>query len=108
MEYKLNSQLNSNFKNFHSDLLKTFSENELKNFNNLNDDEQRLKYVYKFKKVHDYKIATRDGSKSTESAKQLKDFGNKAFQSNQFKTALGLYSKGITMQPQDSPSKEIF
>lgn len=106
MENKLNSQLSSDFKHFHSELSKTFSDTELKNFSNLYDDEQRLKYVYKFKNVHDYKIGTKHGSKSAESAKQLKDYGNKAFQANQFKTALGLYSKGLTKQPQDSPSKK--
>uniref|UniRef100_A0A1B6J8P5 Protein-lysine N-methyltransferase SMYD4 n=2 Tax=Homalodisca liturata TaxID=320908 RepID=A0A1B6J8P5_9HEMI len=94
----------SQFKQFYSNFLKTINDGDLNTFKKFTCDEGRIKYVFGFSFVHDYKISMGTNFKSGESAKQLKEDGNRAFQADQFRVALELYSRAIIKQPQQSSS----
>jgi hypothetical protein len=96
----------SPLKQFYSSFLKVISSSDLESFKKITNDEERVQSVYNIPFLKTYEITSQKNSKSSETAKKLKEDGNKAFQVDQFKVALALYSKAIIKQPQNSSSKD--
>lgn len=95
----------SPLKQFYTNFLKTFSNDDLEFFKSLTTDEERIQFVYDLPSLEGFEISKNKTLKSSDLAKKLKEDGNKAFQVDQFKVALALYSKAIIKQPQNSSSK---
>lgn len=95
----------SKFKLFFIDFLKKLNENDINTFGKFSCDESKLNFVFSIPFVHSYKIQLEKNLKSPELARQLKEGGNCAFQVEQYKHAIELYSKSIIKQPQNSSSK---
>ncbi|XP_054271330.1 SET and MYND domain-containing protein 4 [Macrosteles quadrilineatus] len=96
----------SPLKQFYTNFLKTFSNDDLEFFKSLTSDEERIQFVYDLPSLEGFEISENKTLKSSDLAKKLKEDGNKAFQVDQFKVALALYSKAIIKQPQNSSNEK--
>lgn len=96
------------FKNYHTHFRNSLTANDVNNFASLLNDIDRFSFVYKYSSVHKYEINTVGTIKSFDLAKQFKEDGNKAFQSEKYNVALHLYSRAILEYPQNNICKYSF
>lgn len=90
-------------KGFLKELLQKLQSNlnaeQVKNFANLDSDEARFRFVVQNSNLKEFTVSRNTSIKNIQLALDFKQKGNNAFQSQDWKTALGFYNKGLLLIP---------
>jgi hypothetical protein len=105
------SKTNGFFLNFYQNIRNSLKSEEIKNYTNLDSNEEKFKFVYKLSKVEeklqlkkydrDVKVDDYQLFKDLNSAIELKNVGNKLFQGDKYSDSLNFYNKSYLMTPGD-------
>lgn len=90
------------FKKQHVQFCSSLKENDINNFAKLNNNEDRFVFVYQNPFIRSNQILKHQNDKNLEISLQFKNDGNKAFQANDYMSALYLYKESILKCPQDN------
>ncbi|XP_026278286.1 SET and MYND domain-containing protein 4-like [Frankliniella occidentalis] len=90
------------FRAAHRRLSEALSAQQVDEFAALGSDEQRFQWLWDQRLAHETPCSFTELGKDLEQAKQFKDDGNKAFQKEDYATAVRLYTKSILHMPVDS------
>lgn len=93
-------------KGFLQELLQKLQSNlsaeQVKNFANLDNDEARIKFVVQNANLKEFTVTRNSTIKNVELALDFKKKGNTAFQSQNWKSALDFYTKGLLLLPAEN------
>lgn len=106
------SKTNGFFLNLYQNIRNSMKSEEIKNFTNLDSNEEKFKFVHKLSKIeeklklkkYDRELKTDDYQlfKDLPSAIELKNIGNKLFQGKKYADSLNFYNKSYLMTPGES------
>lgn len=92
-------------KGFLKELLQKLQTNlnaeQVKIFENLDNDEARFKFVSQDPNLQEFTVSRNTSIKNATLALDFKQKGNVAFQSQNWKSALDFYNKGLLLLPAD-------
>lgn len=90
-------------KGFLKDLFQKLQSNlnaeQVKNFANLDDDEARYKFVVQDPNLKEFTVSRNESIKNLKLSLDFKQKGNGEFQSQNWKSALDFYNKGLLLVP---------
>lgn len=90
-------------KGFLKELLQKLQTNlngeQVKNFANLDTDEARFRFVVQDPNLKEFTVSRNESIKNIKLALDFKQKGNNAFQSQDWKSAMGFYNKGLLLLP---------
>lgn len=91
---------------FLKDLLQKLQSNlnteQVNNFANLDNDEARFKFVAQDQNLKEFSVSRNESIKNAKLALEFKQKGNGAFQSQDWKSAIDFYNKGLLLLPAEN------
>lgn len=105
----LNSNAHSSFiKQWLEVFTKNLNNGELNSFSKLNNDFDRFEFVFNLTATHEFNIKATGYNKDLPEARVLKEKGNSAFQSGDFKKALHFYNKSLFKSPLEKGTSYLY